>query len=220
MKSNEKVKVWDPFVRVFHWALLLAFTVAFVTEFSELKLHVVAGYTVALLVSLRIIWGVIGEKNAKFSDFVYPPATVVAHMKEMARLRHKRYLGHNPAAGTMALLLIVCLAATTLTGVLTYGAKEISGPFSTMLLNSGWRYGNELEGIHNFLAWSTVLLAMMHVTGALTESFLHKENLVLAMFTGVKRKELAVEHAWEGPKTPLEPVLLLKSVTQANQFKE
>jgi len=220
MKSNEKVKVWDPFVRVFHWALLLAFTVAFVTEFSELKLHVVAGYTVALLVSLRIIWGVIGEKNAKFSDFVYPPATVVAHMKEMARLRHKRYLGHNPAAGTMALLLIMFLAATTLTGVLTYGAKEISGPFSTLLLDSGWRYGSELEAIHNFLAWSTVLLAVLHVTGALTESFLHKENLVLAMFTGVKRKELTAEHVWEGPKTPLEPVLLLKSATRTSQFKE
>ncbi len=220
MKSNEKVKVWDPFVRVFHWALLLAFIVAFITEFSELKLHVVAGYTVALLVSLRIVWGVIGEKNAKFSDFVYPPAMVVAHMKDMARLRHKRYLGHNPAAGTMALVLIMCLAATTLTGVLTYGAKEVSGPFSTILLNDGWRYGSELEAMHNFLAWSTVLLALLHVTGALAESFLHKENLVLAMFTGVKRKDFAVEHAWDGAKTHLEPMPLLKSATQASQFKE
>lgn len=189
MKHTEQVKVWDPFVRVFHWTLLLAFAVALMTEFGELKLHVFAGYTVALLVSLRIVWGVIGDANAKFSDFIYPPAVVVAHMKDMARLRHKRYMGHNPAAGTMALLLIICLAATTLTGVLTYGAKEISGPFSAILLDYGWRYGSDLENTHNFLAWLTVGLSVLHVSGALVESVLHKENLVLSMFTGFKRNE-------------------------------
>jgi len=205
MESNEKVKVWDPFVRVFHWTLLLAFIAAFATEFSELRLHVLAGYTVALLVSLRIVWGIIGEKNSRFSDFVYTPAAVVAHMKDMARLRHRRYIGHNPAAGTMALVLIICLVATTFTGVLTYGAKEVSGPFAALMLDHGWRYGKELEDVHNLLAWFTVALSVMHVSGALLESVLHRENLVLSMFTGFKRSEPVIEHVWEEAPKKLQP---------------
>ncbi len=202
MKNNERVKVWDPFVRVFHWALFLAFTVAFFTEFDELRLHVFAGYVVALLVSLRIVWGIIGEKNARFSDFVYKPAAVVTYIKDMTRLRHKRYIGHNPAAGTMALVLLICLAATALTGALTYGAKEVSGPFATVMLDYGWRYGKELKEIHGFLAWFTVFLAALHVIGAIAESVLHGENLVLSMFTGFKRKELVAENMWEKSGNP------------------
>lgn len=196
VKTDGKVKVWDSFVRFFHWSLLLLFATAFLTDFGSLKLHVFAGYGVALLITLRVVWGFIGGKNAKFTDFIFPPKAVIAHLKDMTRLKHKRYIGHNPAAGAMALVLIMCLAATTLTGVLTYGAKEISGPFAAVLLDYGWYYGKDLKEIHDFLAMLTLVLAVLHVTGVAVESALHNENLVLSMITGYKYRNRASNLTW------------------------
>lgn len=193
MEQERKVKVWDPFVRLFHWALLLAFTIAFLTEFHTLRLHVYAGYAVTGLVALRIIWGIIGAKNARFSDFIYSPKDILTHLRDMARFKHKHYLGHNPAAGAMALLLLALLVATTFTGFLTYGAKEVAGPFASILIDVGWRWGKELEEIHHFLAATTFVMAVMHVAGAVLESVVHKENLIFSMITGYKRADKSRE---------------------------
>ena len=108
--AGYEVKVWDPLVRVFHWALVAAFTVAFVTEDDLLAPHVLAGYTVLALALVRVVWGVVGTRYARFADFVYPPVAVKAYLKELLRLRPPpRYLGHNPAGGFMvpALLLVL-----------------------------------------------------------------------------------------------------------------
>ena len=73
MSSKEQIKVWDPLVRIFHWILVAAFSTAFLTEDKFLNLHVYAGYTIAGLIVFRLLWGLIGTRHARFSDFVRPP---------------------------------------------------------------------------------------------------------------------------------------------------
>lgn len=57
MKTEKEVRVWDIFVRFFHWALVLSFTLAYLSSEDEwLGVHTFAGYSVLLLISLRLIW--------------------------------------------------------------------------------------------------------------------------------------------------------------------
>ena len=193
MEKSDRVKVWDPFVRVFHWSLLAAFMTASFTEFDTLRLHVLAGYAVLALVALRVVWGFIGGGEARFASFVHHPREIVAHLKDVIRLKHKSYTGHNPAAGAMAITLLIFLLLTTLTGLLTYGAKEVSGPFAALLINYGWRWGKGLEEVHHFLAEGTLALVFIHMTGAIVESILSRENLILPMFTGYKQRSITKE---------------------------
>jgi cytochrome b len=69
-----RVYVWDLLIRVFHWSLVAAFTIAYVIE-EPLSVHVWAGYVAGILIMARMIWGFVGRGHARFSDFVYSPAT-------------------------------------------------------------------------------------------------------------------------------------------------
>ena len=93
------VRVWDPFVRVFHWSLVGLFALALATGDEIEWLHLAAGYAIAALVVLRTAWGFVGPRHARFSDFVRPPGAVLGYLRDALRLRAPRHLGHNPAGG-------------------------------------------------------------------------------------------------------------------------
>lgn len=187
MATNSRVKVWDPLVRFFHWTLVLAFFTAYISEDDFLNLHVLAGYTVLGLVMVRIVWGFIGTRHARFKDFVTYPTIAWHYVKDTLRFRARHYLGHNPAAGAMIVLLLISLVVTTLSGLAVYGAVESAGPLGSWLGTIGERGENILEEVHEFFANFTVLLVAVHVGGVLIESFLQRENLVSSMIHGYKR---------------------------------
>ncbi|HEY7607658.1 MAG TPA: cytochrome b/b6 domain-containing protein [Alphaproteobacteria bacterium] len=170
-----EVAVWDPFVRVFHWSVVALFVLAFVTGDDLEAIHTAAGFAIAGLVALRIAWGFVGSKPARFTSFVRGPRKVAAHLVATIRLRAKRHLGHNPAGGAMVVALLAALAATTASGIALY---------------AGW-FGKAhwLEEVHEALANLTLVLAAIHVVGVIAASVLHRENLVRAMMTGRKRPE-------------------------------
>lgn len=177
-------KVWDPLVRIFHWTLVLAFMIAYITEEDFLPIHTFAGYTLLGLIAFRIIWGLIGTRHARFSDFIYSPATIKQFLKDTMSLKAKRYLGHNPAGGAMILMMIISLLITSISGIAVYGAEEQLGPMAGWFSHGFW--GEAFEELHEFFANFSLLLILIHVSGVIIESLIHKENLVRSMITGMK----------------------------------
>lgn len=169
------ITVWDPFVRLCHWLLVLFFAVAWITADEWDRLHEIAGYAIAMLVGLRVVWGLVGTRHARFSDFLYEPSAVIGYLKDGVHLRAKRYLGHNPAGGAMVLALLLSLLVAAGTGVM-----------STMDAFRGMEW---VENVHEGSANLTLGLVFLHVVGVSLASLQHRENLAKAMFTGLKRRD-------------------------------
>lgn len=187
MKQKSLIKVWDPFVRIFHWVLVLAFTVAYLTEDDLLSTHTFAGYVILGLLALRLVWGIIGPRYARFSDFTYSPSSIRKFLIDTVRFRARRYLGHNPAGGAMILLLITSLLLTSITGLAIYAAAEQAGPLAEMFTNTSEFIEEALEETHEFFSNFTLFLIFIHIAGVIIESLIHRENLTKAMVTGYKR---------------------------------
>lgn len=213
MEDGKQVLVWDVFVRVFHWGLVIAFAVCYVTEGKPRWVHVNAGYIIAALIPLRVIWGFVGPRYARFSDFVRGPGAVLTHLKEVATLKAKSYLGHDPAGGAMVVALLVTIGLTVFSGMLLYGVKDKAGPFAELraevlldvpLLESqafaskggkDWSHRGRvkderedwLEEVHETLAHIALALVVLHIGGVLAVSLQTRENLVMSMITGRKK---------------------------------
>ena len=179
-----QIYVWDPFVRLFHWTLVVAFTVAYLTEDDLLTVHVWAGYLVGGLIVARVIWGFVGPAHARFADFLCSPADTLRYVRDLVLFRAQRHLGHSPGGGAMVILLLLFLAATVVTGLVVYGGEQQAGPLAGMFTKDT---GEKVEEVHELLANITLALVLAHIAAVVLASFVHGENLVRAMFTGYKR---------------------------------
>jgi len=189
MHSNftEQTKVWDPLVRTFHWVLVIAFFLAYLSEDDLMTLHVYTGYIVGGAIVIRLFWGFIGTQHARFTDFVTPPKIAYQYLKDTLMLKARRYLGHNPAGGLMIVVMIVSLLITTITGIAVYGAAEHAGPMASLFAGTGKYWEKVLGEIHEFFANFSMFLVFVHICGVVLESLIHRENLVRSMINGLKR---------------------------------
>ena len=100
------VRVWDPVVRLFHWTVVIAVCLnLFVLKPGRLY-HRYAGYVVIGAVLIRLVWGFIGTRHARFGDFFPTPSRLIPYLKALFRREEPRHLGHNPAAAVMMLALM------------------------------------------------------------------------------------------------------------------
>jgi cytochrome b len=213
---KKTIQVWSPLIRIGHWTLVIAFFTAYFTEDDFMNLHAWAGYIVGVYLLIRIVWGFVGGKYVRFSNFIYSPVRVIGYLKNLITNNPQHYIGHNPAGGAMVIALLLSLAGTTLTGMKLYAVEENKGPFAITLqqthlqmqsvsliteakaeddddgevLNKNHTIDKEAEELweelHELFANLTVLLVILHIAGVIVSSYIDKEKLVKAMMTGKK----------------------------------
>lgn len=184
MRHHSSIRVWDPLVRLFHWGLAAAFTAGWLTRTGHYDWHLAAGYTVLGLVLVRLGWGFVGPRHARFADFVRGPRAVLGYLFDAVRGRARRHVGHNPAGGAMILAMLVTLLVIGLSGVALDAAENRAGPLAQTRL---FLYTDLISRLHTAATDLCLVLIGLHLLGVLHASLAHGENLPWAMVTGRKR---------------------------------
>ncbi len=168
--AKPTVKVWDLLVRVGHWSIVIGIVAAW---FTRGKWHEWIGYAVLAIIAVRIVWGLIGSRYARFTQFVHSPEATLDYGKQILAHQEPRHLGHNPLGGWMIVALLVTLAGVCVTG---------------WLFTTDRFWGVEwMEELHEGLTYFLLGLAALHVSGVIFSSLRHRENLVAAMIHGHKK---------------------------------
>lgn len=180
-----QILVWDLPTRLFHWLFALSFAAAWMTGDSDTyrDLHVFAGYLMLGLLGFRLLWGLTGSRYARFASFRFGPMQAIRYVRDALTRRAPRYTGHNPAGSWAVYLLLVLGLWVGATGILVLGGEEQHGVAAGIALYGG---GEALKELHEGLASFMLGVVIVHLLGVAAESWLHRENLVKAMFTGRK----------------------------------
>lgn len=167
------VRVWDLPTRIFHWSLVTSFAIAFLSSESEKlrDIHVLAGYTLAGLIVFRLLWGLVGGRYSRFTEFLPTPQKLIDYLKSLVAGKPQHYVGHNPAGAVAIFLLLGFGLLAAASGWATH--EDIGGHF--------------MEELHEVASNGMMAIVLIHIAGVIVSSWLHRENLVLAMITGWKK---------------------------------
>jgi cytochrome b len=190
-----------------HWGIAVSVLVNAALDEGGSLLHVSLGWLVLALLVLRLVWGVLGPVEARFSAFPPNPVAALRHLRQLASGRVREYLSHNPAGALMAYAFWACLALVTVTGlVMTGGATPMqvaddkaavaSGDWSALIRESEGESSDEgdeslrhtAEEVHEVVANLLLILAALHVAGVFVEARAMRRNLVAPMVLGQRRK--------------------------------
>lgn len=166
-RGSRWVKVWDLPLRLFHWTLAIAIAVALLSSEEGNALnqwHVLSGWTAAILIAFRLIWGFVGGEHSRFSDFIRP-SRIPDHVSGLFRGRREADLGHNPLGAVAVVVLLLLTAATVWTGA--FG-------------------GEAAEEAHEIIGWALLAMVVLHIAAVVVMSAIERENLARAMVTGNK----------------------------------
>lgn len=172
-----RILVYDLPVRLFHWLLAVGFLSAFVIaqfadEHSSLfPYHMIIGLMLGLMLVLRIVWGLIGTRYARFGSFVFGPSDVIGYFKGVLFGGGQRHAGHNPGSS----YAVFAMLAVTLLVVL-----------SGLLMTIG---GEAFEEVHSVATYVLLALVAAHLLGIIIHTLRHRENISASMVTGTKEGE-------------------------------
>lgn len=180
--------MWDLPVRGFHLLFAGGFAAAcFIAKLlgedaPSFPYHAIIGLTLGLLVVLRVVWGLVGTRWARFSGLVLDPRALLSYMASVVGGQGNRYVGHNPATSVTLLLMFGAVLGLAWTGI-------------------QMGQGNEgLKDIHELLANGMLVLVGMHVLGVVVHTIRHRDGIVMGMVDGRKPGDPA--DAIHGPALP------------------
>lgn len=189
MMIKEFRLVWDLPVRLFHWLLVLSLIGMYLTAQPGspwMNWHFRLGYFIIGMLIFRLIWGLVGPRHARFSNFVKGPSSVVKYLKGGIVS-----VGHNPMGAGMVVLMLLLLIAQVSTGLFSTDDIAFTGPYNPSV---GHALGETLTGIHHKNFYVILGAVVLHLGAILYYTFVKKERLVPAMIHGRKPAELVPAH--------------------------
>lgn len=188
-KKAVQIKVWDVPVRLFHWSLVAGFAASYLaSEFHKMTVHVWVGYALCVLLLFRLVWGFVGNRYARFKSFIFAPQETLAYVRALRAGHPKHYYGHNPLGALMVFALLLLLLAIFVCGLVTLAVIDFDGPLLFMANHVSDETAYLFRHAHDWLVNIALALIALHLLGVVSGSIQHKENLVRAMVTGMKRK--------------------------------
>lgn len=183
----ERLKIWDPLLRGFHW--LLAATV--ITSIllghfgpNVMTLHFYAGYTVIGLLAFRLIWGLVGPRPARFATFVKGPGAVLRYAQELPERRPSDWPGHSPIGALSVIALLAALMVQVATGLISDPEDYINtGPFAESVPHET---ATDAVGWHFIGSWVVIGLVALHLAAIAFYRLWKREDLIRPMLTGWK----------------------------------
>jgi cytochrome b len=145
--------------------------------------HMRAGYAILALVLFRILWGFFGSTHARFGSFLAGPRACIECLRHLMKRSPSPYAGHNPLGGWMVLVLLLALLVQTGTGLFANDDLLSEGPLVVLVSKAT---SDLLTVVHVWNFNLLLALAGAHVIAVLYHAGFMKENLIGAMFTGVK----------------------------------
>ncbi|MCB6178887.1 cytochrome b/b6 domain-containing protein [Rhodobacter sp. Har01] len=185
-KRNEQI--WDPALRIFHWALAAAVVASWLLgQFGplDMTLHFWSGYAVAVLIGFRLVWGFVGPRTARFASFLRGPGVVLAYVRSLPARKASHARGHNPLGGWSILAMLGLLIAQIGTGLILDPEDYINvGPLAESVSTEWNRWA---LGMHHKLGVALLALVVLHLAAILFYRFWKREDLVTPMITGQRR---------------------------------
>src|SRR5450631_2455014 len=186
--------VWDLPVRVTHWLLVISVSGAYLTSrfgTRMFKWHRYCGYTVLILVTFRIVWGLVGTRHARFENFLRSPRHAIEYLWKLRSTSVSlASVGHNPLGGWSVVAMLALLIAQAGTGLFANDDIISTGPFF------GWvshALSNALTMYHHVIFNALEALLGAHVLMIAFYGYVRKVNLLTPMVTGCKPAALVAE---------------------------
>lgn len=182
--SLKTIKVWDKPTRFFHWSLVLGiFTCWLSIENRWLLVHQISGLTILGLLIYRVIWGFVGARTARFSDFITWPWLALKYLKNSLQKHNDYHTGHNPAGGWMVIALLSIIALQVITGLLGNDDIGFSGPLADLVTKE---VSDSATQIHVFIFDLLLAFIWLHLVAVFFYVLVKNQNLIKAMLTGKK----------------------------------
>lgn len=171
-------RVTDAPTRMFHWLFALSFLGAYVTADGESwrLLHVTLGYTMAGLLVFRVLYGLLGPRQAGLGLMWRKLAGAPTWLRSLTQSRSLAGInwrqGQNLLMALAVVALLLMVVPLTLSGYATYNDW---GDF----LGGDW-----LEEVHEFFGEAFLFVVLAHLALIAGLSLLRRKNQALPMLTG------------------------------------
>lgn len=179
--------VWDLPLRVFHWLFAGAILGSWYTaeQGSDfIDIHMTLGYVTLCLLLFRVIWGFVGPKHARFTQFIAPPKRILHYLKCLKTNQTFYSPGHNPLGALMVIAMIVLVSLQAISGLFISDYIFSSGPYYDQVSDEVVAV---MSFLHHHLFDYMIIAIVMHIGAICFYWVVKKQNLVLPMITGHKK---------------------------------